>query len=201
MISLAVFALATISLTAGMNLAPWLYRLVPPVPLVLVSGFASAAGLWLTATAGGFAQLAVGYGLLFGLGGLLAQGCDLVVGDDDLRVDAVGIAVVVDHLVEVDLVQDLWLELGDLAHRAQQSINTLSRHRTLCLCQHRDELDVELHALHGLGRRWQHVGPHQVVERGVDQWLQQLVVQALEHGAQHQQLFLVALGHLGRRDA
>lgn len=67
-----VFALATISLTAGMNLAPWLYRLVAPVPLVLASGLASAAGLWLTATAGGFAQLAVGYGLLFGLGGGIA---------------------------------------------------------------------------------------------------------------------------------
>ena len=30
-----VFGMATISLTVGMNLAPLLYRLVPPVPLVL----------------------------------------------------------------------------------------------------------------------------------------------------------------------
>jgi MFS family permease len=67
-----VFALATISLTVGMNLAPWLYRRVAPVPLVLASGAASALGLWLTAAAGGFAELLLGYGILFGLGGGIA---------------------------------------------------------------------------------------------------------------------------------
>lgn len=67
-----VFALATISLTVGMNLAPWLYRRVAPMPLVLASCAASAIGLWLTAAAGGFAELLLGYGVLFGLGGGIA---------------------------------------------------------------------------------------------------------------------------------
>ncbi len=64
-----VFGLATISLTIGMNLAPAIYRRVPPVPLLLAAGTGSAIGLALTATAQGLAQLAIGYGLLFGLGG------------------------------------------------------------------------------------------------------------------------------------
>lgn len=67
-----VFALATISLTVGMNLAPWLYRRVPAVPLAVASGLASGAGLWLTASASGFAELLIGYGVLFGLGGGVA---------------------------------------------------------------------------------------------------------------------------------
>jgi OFA family oxalate/formate antiporter-like MFS transporter len=64
-----VFALATISLTLGMNLAPPLYRRVSPAVATLLAGAGSALGLVLTATAGGFVQLALGYGLLFGLGG------------------------------------------------------------------------------------------------------------------------------------
>ncbi len=64
-----VFGLATISLTAGMNLAPRLYRRLPPLLLVLASGAGSATGLALTAAADGLAQFAIGYGLLFGLGG------------------------------------------------------------------------------------------------------------------------------------
>lgn len=64
-----VFGLATITLTLGMNLAPWLYRRLSPVALLLAAGSASAIGLWLAASANGLAQLAVGYGLLFGLGG------------------------------------------------------------------------------------------------------------------------------------
>lgn len=67
-----VFALATISLTVGMNVAPWLYRRLPAVALLIASGACSAAGLWLTAAAGGFAELLVGYGLMFGLGGGVA---------------------------------------------------------------------------------------------------------------------------------
>lgn len=67
-----VFALATISLTVGMNLAPWLYRRLAPVTLVLASGACSAAGLWITASASGFAGLLVGYGLMFGAGGGVA---------------------------------------------------------------------------------------------------------------------------------
>ena len=53
-----VFALATISLTAGMNLAPRLYRSLAPAPLVLTSCVGSAVGLAIMATATGFAQLA-----------------------------------------------------------------------------------------------------------------------------------------------
>ena len=64
-----VFALATISLTTGMNLAPRLYRSLSPVLLVLLCGACSAAGLLLTSRADGFAQLALGYGVLFGIGG------------------------------------------------------------------------------------------------------------------------------------
>lgn len=64
-----VFGMATITLTLGMNLAPWLYRRLSPIALLLAAGSASAIGLWLAATANGLAQLAVGYGLLFGLGG------------------------------------------------------------------------------------------------------------------------------------
>lgn len=64
-----VFALATISLTAGMNLAPRLYRSLPPVLLVIAAAAVGAGGLLMTATADGLAQFAIGYGVLFGLGG------------------------------------------------------------------------------------------------------------------------------------
>jgi len=64
-----VFGLATITLTAGMNLAPWLYRHLSPIALLIAAGTSSALGLWLAASADGLAQLAAGYGLLFGLGG------------------------------------------------------------------------------------------------------------------------------------
>ena len=64
-----VFALATISLTSGMNLAPRLYRTLPPVVLVPGCAVLSAAGLGLASMADGFAMLALGYGLLFGIGG------------------------------------------------------------------------------------------------------------------------------------
>jgi len=67
-----VFGMATISLTVGMNLAPLLYRLVPPVPLVLLAGLGGAVGLGLTASAQGLVQFALGYGLLFGFGGGIA---------------------------------------------------------------------------------------------------------------------------------
>lgn len=64
-----VFALATISLVAGMNLAPFLYRRLPAVPVLALAGSGSAIGLVLAASAGGIGQLALGYGLLFGFGG------------------------------------------------------------------------------------------------------------------------------------
>jgi MFS family permease len=63
-----VFGLATVALTAGMNLAPRLYRHVPPAPLALGCGLLSAAGLWLAGSASGFAAFALGYGVLFGPG-------------------------------------------------------------------------------------------------------------------------------------
>lgn len=63
-----VFALATVTLTVGMNVAPALYRRVAAPPLVLACGACSALGLALTATAPGLAQFAFGYGVLFGFG-------------------------------------------------------------------------------------------------------------------------------------
>jgi OFA family oxalate/formate antiporter-like MFS transporter len=63
-----VFALATITLTIGMNLAPRLYRAVPPPVLALACGLCSSGGLFLAAAADGLAQFAAGYGVLFGLG-------------------------------------------------------------------------------------------------------------------------------------
>jgi len=64
-----VFSLATIMLTAGMVGAPRLYRRVAPVRLLLAAGLLSAAGLAIAATADGLLQLALGYGVVFGLGG------------------------------------------------------------------------------------------------------------------------------------
>ena len=63
-----VFALATVTLTIGMNLAPRLYVAVPPAVLALACGACSAGGLLLAASAHGFTQFAIGYGVLFGLG-------------------------------------------------------------------------------------------------------------------------------------
>jgi MFS transporter, OFA family, oxalate/formate antiporter len=70
-----VFGLATISLTAGMNIAPRLYRMMSPVTLLLACGAGSAIGLYLTSTATGFVDLVLGYGVLFGIGG----GCGFIV--------------------------------------------------------------------------------------------------------------------------
>lgn len=64
-----VFSLASITLTVGMVGAPRLYRRFPPALLLLASGLLSAAGLLVAARAGSLAQLALGYGVLFGLGG------------------------------------------------------------------------------------------------------------------------------------
>jgi OFA family oxalate/formate antiporter-like MFS transporter len=63
-----VFALATITLTVAMNLAPWLYGKHPSWLLALGCGACSAAGLALAAGASSFAQFAFGYGVLFGVG-------------------------------------------------------------------------------------------------------------------------------------
>src|SRR5688500_2308473 len=63
-----VFGLATVTVVAGMNFAPQLYRRVSPAPLALVCGLLGAAGLWLSASATSFAQFALGYGVLCGPG-------------------------------------------------------------------------------------------------------------------------------------
>jgi MFS family permease len=63
-----VFGLATVTLTLGMNIAPQLYRRIPPAWLAIGCGLASAAGLWLAASASSFLQFALGYGVLFGPG-------------------------------------------------------------------------------------------------------------------------------------
>jgi len=63
-----VFALATITLTVGMNLAPRIYRAVPPPVLALACGLCSGCGLFIAAAAESFAAFALGYGVLFGLG-------------------------------------------------------------------------------------------------------------------------------------
>ena len=63
-----VFGLATIVLTLGMNLAPRLYRALPPAALALGCGACSVAGLLLAAGASGLAQFALGYGVLYALG-------------------------------------------------------------------------------------------------------------------------------------
>ncbi len=64
-----VFALATVGFGVGMNLAPYVYGAASTPALVLVCAVLSTAGIALAATAGGLAQLAIGYGVLFGAGG------------------------------------------------------------------------------------------------------------------------------------
>jgi MFS transporter, OFA family, oxalate/formate antiporter len=64
-----VFALAAAGFGVGMNLAPYVYRLASPPTLVVACAASSALGIALAASAGGLAQLAVGYGILFGAGG------------------------------------------------------------------------------------------------------------------------------------
>jgi MFS family permease len=63
-----VFGLATVTLTVGMNVAPQLYRRLSPITLALGSGLTSGLGLVLAASASGFTQFALGYGVLFGPG-------------------------------------------------------------------------------------------------------------------------------------
>jgi MFS transporter, OFA family, oxalate/formate antiporter len=63
-----VFGLATVTLTGAMVAAPSVYRRMPPWLIALGCGFCSAAGLFLAARATTFAELVIGYGVLFGLG-------------------------------------------------------------------------------------------------------------------------------------
>jgi OFA family oxalate/formate antiporter-like MFS transporter len=64
-----VFALAAAGFGVGMNLAPYIARLAAPSTLVAACTVSSTAGIALAASAGGLAQLALGYGILFGAGG------------------------------------------------------------------------------------------------------------------------------------
>jgi hypothetical protein len=64
-----VFAIAAGAFGVGMNLAPVLYRVASTPLLVLACAAASTLGIALAATAGGLIQLAIGYGVLFGVGG------------------------------------------------------------------------------------------------------------------------------------
>jgi OFA family oxalate/formate antiporter-like MFS transporter len=64
-----VFAVASVGFGAGMNLAPSVYGLASTPMLMLGCALLSGLGIVLAATAGGLAQLALGYGVLFGVGG------------------------------------------------------------------------------------------------------------------------------------
>ena len=79
-----VFGLATIFFTLGMNVAPYLFRIASAPVLVAGCSTAGAVGVALAATAGGVAQLAIGYSVLFGLGGgaayiIVQQGVNVMV--------------------------------------------------------------------------------------------------------------------------
>lgn len=78
-----VFGLAIVAFTAGMNLAPLLYRLAPAWALVAGCAAVASGGIALAAAASGLTELAIGYGVLFGLGGgtayvVLLQGVNLM---------------------------------------------------------------------------------------------------------------------------
>jgi MFS transporter, OFA family, oxalate/formate antiporter len=55
-----------------MNLAPYVFGVAPTWVLMLACALTGSAGIGLAATAGGLGQLAVGYGVFFGVGGGVA---------------------------------------------------------------------------------------------------------------------------------
>jgi len=63
-----VFALATLTLTGGMVLAPSVYRRFPAWSVSLACGACAGCGLFLAASARTFPQFVLGYGVLFGIG-------------------------------------------------------------------------------------------------------------------------------------
>jgi len=80
-----VFSAASVCMTAGMLLGPRLYRRIAPVPLLVVCGLVAGVGLMVAARAEGLAQMLLGYGLLFGVGGgtsfvLVQQGMNQTIG-------------------------------------------------------------------------------------------------------------------------
>lgn len=64
-----VFALATIGFSAGMNIAPALFGLLPMSVLVALCAAGAGAGIAVSAAAINLWQLALGYGVLFGVCG------------------------------------------------------------------------------------------------------------------------------------
>lgn len=64
-----VFGLATVAFTLGMLITPYAYGLASAAGLIAMCTAAAVIGIVLAATAGGLAQLLLGYGILFGLGG------------------------------------------------------------------------------------------------------------------------------------
>lgn len=79
-----VFGLATVGFTVGSVGAAFVYRLASAPTLVFVSAMAAATGIAVAAQATGLAQLLVGYGIVFGIGGgvsyiLLQQGVNMLV--------------------------------------------------------------------------------------------------------------------------
>ncbi|MSO99534.1 MAG: MFS transporter [Acetobacteraceae bacterium] len=64
-----VFGLAAIGFTAGMNLAPMIYRLASPAILIMANAIVGALGIAMSAWAGGLPMLLLGYGVLFGVSG------------------------------------------------------------------------------------------------------------------------------------
>ncbi|MCW5745493.1 MAG: MFS transporter [Alphaproteobacteria bacterium] len=80
----AVFGIASVAFTVGMNVAPRLFGLAPAAVLVAGCTVFSVVGLVLAATADNVVQLAIGYGALFGLFGgavyiFLQQGVNLII--------------------------------------------------------------------------------------------------------------------------
>ncbi len=79
-----VFGLATVGFTAGMNLAPVMYRWAPPAVLIMGCALVAASGIALAAAANGLAMLSLGYGVVFGVAGgaiyiILQQAVNLLV--------------------------------------------------------------------------------------------------------------------------
>lgn len=64
-----VFGVATVGFCIGMNIVPYLFRLVPMSVLVMLCALGGAAGITLSAYATSLTQLVIGYGTLFGFSG------------------------------------------------------------------------------------------------------------------------------------
>ncbi|MGE0699604.1 MAG: MFS transporter [Hyphomicrobiaceae bacterium] len=68
----SVFGISVIFFTIGLNLAPWLFGLVPVPAIIALSAGLASSGVAIAALSQGFVQLAFGYGVMFALGGGLA---------------------------------------------------------------------------------------------------------------------------------